>query len=89
MCARIHIPSRVTGARAAQESWDKVFGGAGFVPDVPSLQAWLECAWQLGFDPDGAKQLRHHVQVCPVSPSLDEAVQEPQLGAVRNLLKFR
>lgn len=54
-----------TGARAAQEYKDTVFGGLGFVPDVPSLQAWLECAWQQGFDPDGAKQLGHHVQARP------------------------
>ena len=48
--------------RARQPYKGKLFGGAGFVPDVPSLQAWLECAWQLGFDPDGAKQLGHNVQ---------------------------
>ena len=51
-----------SSACARQEYKDKLFGGAGFVSDVPSLQAWLECAWQLGFDPDGAKQLGHHVQ---------------------------
>ncbi|KAK9845238.1 hypothetical protein WJX81_000838 [Elliptochloris bilobata] len=45
-----------------EEFADKVFGGAGFVPDILSLQAWLECAWRRGFDPDGARQLGWHVQ---------------------------
>lgn len=36
---------------------DALFGGCGFVPDVASLQAWLECAWAAGFDPMGAEQL--------------------------------
>ena len=39
-----------------------LFAGAGFVPDVPSLQAWLETAWGQGFDPEGAAQLGHAVQ---------------------------
>ena len=34
-----------------------LFGGAGAVPDVPSLQAWLEAAWAAGYDPEGAAQL--------------------------------
>jgi hypothetical protein len=39
-----------------------LFGGCGFVPDVPSLQAWLESAWRAGFDPQGAEQLGGQVQ---------------------------
>jgi hypothetical protein len=39
-----------------------LFGGSGALPNVPSLQAWLECAWQAGFDPQGAEQLGHKVQ---------------------------
>jgi hypothetical protein len=37
-------------------------GGVGWVPDISSLQAWLECAWEEGFDPPGAEQLEHSVQ---------------------------
>eukprot|EP00249_Psilotum_nudum_P013775 c24505_g1_i2 orf=233-1513(+) len=33
---------------------DVLFGGAGFVPDIPSLQQWLEVAWAQGFDAAGA-----------------------------------
>ena len=44
-----------------------LFGNCGYVPDVASLQAWLECAWTAGFDPMGAEQLDrcaspHHQQ---------------------------
>jgi len=39
-----------------------LFGGAGYVPDIPSLQAWIECAWRAGFDPAGAEQLGGSVQ---------------------------
>lgn len=37
--------------------WGKeaLFGGAGFVPDIPSLQQWLEFAWASGFDEPGAE----------------------------------
>ena len=40
-----------------QATADALFGGCGYVPDVTSLQAWLECAWVAGFDPTGAEQL--------------------------------
>ncbi|MCO5572892.1 hypothetical protein L7F22_026653 [Adiantum nelumboides] len=44
--------------------WAKkvLFGGAGFVPDIPSLQQWLELAWAFGFDEPGAEffQFRIH-----------------------------
>ena len=36
---------------------EAIFGGCGYVPDVTSLQAWLECAWAAGYDPMGAEQL--------------------------------
>ncbi|XP_042447282.1 zinc finger-containing ubiquitin peptidase 1-like [Zingiber officinale] len=29
---------------------DVMFGHSGFVPDIPSLQRWLEIAWKRGFD---------------------------------------
>lgn len=35
-----------------------LFGGVSFVPDVAALQAWLEIAWEAGFDPEGAEQLQ-------------------------------
>ncbi len=39
-----------------------LFGGCSYVPDISSLQAWLECAWAAGFDASGAEQLSHAVQ---------------------------
>ncbi|URE13919.1 Peptidase family C78 [Musa troglodytarum] len=32
---------------------DVMFGGSGFVPDILSLQRWLEIAWKRGFDTYG------------------------------------
>jgi hypothetical protein len=34
-----------------------LFGGCGFIPDIPSIQMWIERAWRLGFDPEGAATL--------------------------------
>jgi len=34
-----------------------LFGGSGIIPDIPSLQMWIERAWRLGFDPEGAVSL--------------------------------
>jgi hypothetical protein len=34
---------------------DALFGGAGFVPDIPGMQQWLEIAWLKGFDVLGAE----------------------------------
>ncbi|GAB4821175.1 hypothetical protein N2152v2_008221 [Parachlorella kessleri] len=45
-----------------QDARQALFAGSGYVPDIPSLQAWLECAWQAGFDPQGAEQLGGKVQ---------------------------
>ncbi|GBF94761.1 hypothetical protein Rsub_07644 [Raphidocelis subcapitata] len=39
-----------------------LFGGCGWLPDLPSLQAWLEAAWEQGFDPPGRRQMGGHVQ---------------------------
>lgn len=36
------------------ECKDALFGGAGFVPDIPAMQQWLEIAWLKGFDVLGA-----------------------------------
>jgi len=40
-----------------------LFGGAGIVPDVASLQAWIEWAWHQGFDEAGASSMGHSAQV--------------------------
>ncbi|GAB4826048.1 hypothetical protein Ancab_008918 [Ancistrocladus abbreviatus] len=32
------------------EAREVLFGGCGFVPDIASLQRWLEVAWERGFD---------------------------------------
>ncbi|CAM6082885.1 unnamed protein product [Calypogeia fissa] len=37
------------------EARDVLFSGAGFVPDIPALQIWLEIAWAKGFDKPGAE----------------------------------
>ncbi|KAJ1387495.1 Peptidase C78, ubiquitin fold modifier-specific peptidase 1/ 2 [Sesbania bispinosa] len=41
------------------EAREALFGGAGFVPDIPSLQRWLEIAWEKGFDAPGSAQFDH------------------------------
>ena len=41
---------------------EALFGGGGFVPDIPWLQAWLESAWRRGFDMQGSDQLGGGVQ---------------------------
>ncbi|KAL5738878.1 hypothetical protein ACOSP7_031639 [Xanthoceras sorbifolium] len=39
-----------------QDARDFLFGGFAFVPDISSLQRWLEIAWERGFDTIGS----HH-----------------------------
>ena len=39
-----------------------MFRGCGFVPDIPSLQAWLELAWKAGFDTAGGDMLGNAMQ---------------------------
>ncbi|GAQ87952.1 hypothetical protein KFL_003890230 [Klebsormidium nitens] len=41
----------------ANEEVRKVFPGEAVVPDIHSLQQWLESAWKHGFDREGAGQL--------------------------------
>lgn len=38
-----------------QEARDVLFGGCGFVPDIASLQKWLEISWERGFDIPGSR----------------------------------
>lgn len=54
--------SRPFAAPGLQEARQALFGGCGFVPDIPALQAWLECAWAAGFDRQGSEQLGGRVQ---------------------------
>ena len=44
-----------------EESKKAIFGGLGAVPEIGSLQKWLEMAWREGFDSIGAQQLGHKV----------------------------
>lgn len=43
------------------EARQVLFGGSGFVPDIPSLQRWLEIAWERGFDVHGAEHFNHKI----------------------------
>ncbi|KAJ9539565.1 hypothetical protein OSB04_026071 [Centaurea solstitialis] len=43
-----HLLAKTQGAR------EVLFGGSGCVPDIPSLQTWLETAWDKGFDVAGS-----------------------------------
>lgn len=38
-----------------------LFGGSGFVPDIPSLQRWLEIAWDKNFDIIGSSHFHNKV----------------------------
>ncbi|XP_058105180.1 uncharacterized protein LOC131248751 [Magnolia sinica] len=44
-----------------REAREVMFGGSGFVPDIPSLQRWLEIAWEMGFDMTGSDSFNHKV----------------------------
>ncbi|KAK4436159.1 Zinc finger-containing ubiquitin peptidase 1 [Sesamum alatum] len=37
-----------------QEAREVLYGGSGFVPNIGSLQRWLELAWEEGFDTPGS-----------------------------------
>lgn len=38
-----------------------LFAGSGFVPDIPSLQTWLEIAWNKGFDTPGSNHFNRKI----------------------------
>lgn len=44
-----------------QDAREALFGGSGFVPDIPFLQRWLEIAWEKGFDAAGSQHFNHSV----------------------------
>ena len=41
---------------------DAMFNGCGYVPDIRSMQAWLELAWKAGFDTAGGNMLGNVMQ---------------------------
>lgn len=43
------------------EAKEVLFGCSGFVPDIPSLQRWLEIAWERGFDEPGSHQFNNSI----------------------------
>ncbi|KAL6848487.1 hypothetical protein ACP4OV_021781 [Aristida adscensionis] len=43
------------------ETREVLFGGSGFVPDIPSLQRWLEIAWDKNFDTIGSSHFHNKV----------------------------
>jgi len=53
------LSSHLLAQRA--EPREAMYGGSGFVPDIPSLQRWLEIAWERGFDAPGADQFNHAI----------------------------
>ncbi|PKI68686.1 hypothetical protein CRG98_010966 [Punica granatum] len=44
-----------------REAREVLFGGSGFVPDILSIQRWLEIAWERGFDRVGAEHFNHKI----------------------------
>ncbi|CAM6045109.1 unnamed protein product [Sphagnum compactum] len=44
-----------------KEARDVLFGGVGFVPDIQSIQKWLEIAWAKGFNIAGAEYFERKV----------------------------
>uniref|UniRef100_A0ACD5VBJ5 Uncharacterized protein n=1 Tax=Avena sativa TaxID=4498 RepID=A0ACD5VBJ5_AVESA len=47
--------------RQRPETRQVLFGACGFVPDIPSLQRWLEIAWDKGFDTVGASHFDNKI----------------------------
>ncbi|CAI9767768.1 unnamed protein product [Fraxinus pennsylvanica] len=44
-----------------QEAREVLYGGSSFVPDIASLQRWLEIAWERGFDTLGSNDFDHNI----------------------------
>lgn len=51
-------------SRRDQEVKRVLFGGSEFVPDIPSLQRWLELAWRSGFDVSGGLHFDKRIYGC-------------------------
>ncbi|KAL6955482.1 hypothetical protein U1Q18_031917, partial [Sarracenia purpurea var. burkii] len=44
-----------------QDAREVLFGGSGYVPDIASLQRWLEIAWERGFDMLGSSHFNRKI----------------------------
>ncbi|CAM8908835.1 unnamed protein product [Rhodiola kirilowii] len=44
-----------------EEARSVLFGNAGFVPNIASMQRWLEIAWKTGFDTLGSDQFENKI----------------------------
>ncbi|CAL5408059.1 unnamed protein product [Camellia sinensis] len=44
-----------------QDVREVLFGGSGYVPDIASLQRWLEISWERGFDMLGSSHFNHKI----------------------------
>ncbi|CAN1170927.1 Zinc finger-containing ubiquitin peptidase 1 [Linum perenne] len=61
-CGYRNIQMLASHLLSSREDTRKVlFGGCGFVPDIPFLQGWIEMAWKEGFDPLGSQQFNHSI----------------------------
>ena len=56
-CGYRNIQMMLSGLMTEPAYKAALFGGIGIIPDIPSLQMWIERAWRLGFDPEGAVSL--------------------------------
>ena len=56
------LASHLLSKEVAVEAKKALFGGCNFVPNVRSIQAWLEVSWNDGFDPPGCESLGGAVQ---------------------------
>lgn len=52
----IQILALAAKSSGRPEMEKRLFNGCGFIPDVASIQKWIELAWQRGWDPTGRKQ---------------------------------
>ncbi|KAJ0248611.1 Peptidase C78 [Hirschfeldia incana] len=56
--------SHLLSRRDQEEAKRVLFGGCNFVPDIPSLQRWLELAWKSGFDVSGGLHFDNRIYGC-------------------------
>ena len=56
-CGYRNIQMMISGLMTDPAYKAALFGGSGIIPDIPSLQMWIERAWRLGFDLEGAASL--------------------------------
>lgn len=83
-----HIASHLL-ARGDEDIGDALFGGSRSVPDIPSLQMWLESAWVDGFDAAGAAQLGPVQGMDTWIGSVEAAAMFRSFGLRANLVSFK